>query len=116
MMDKNIKRYLLFEGDAYETGGWDRNFQGTYDTIEEAFAEANKGSESWWDIVDLQTLETVDTKQLELDYYKKKYKEIESSSKHGTGNYSFYYNELNRLFSLITYLEDSLKNGRAKEI
>ncbi len=54
-----MKKYLLFSGDMYyPCGGWD-DFQGEYDTIEEAKEIAEKQGDEWWQIVDLATREVI---------------------------------------------------------
>lgn len=72
------KRFILFAGDHYyPEGGWD-DFQGFFDTAEEAFAKAkekiifedNSGSYSfdWYNVVDALTWEVVieDTDETKL--------------------------------------------------
>lgn len=48
-----MKRYLLFKGaEFYPSGGWD-DFEGDYETIQEA--KDNTQDCDWWQIVDTQT-------------------------------------------------------------
>ncbi len=54
-----MKRYLLFSGDEYyPRGGWD-DFQGEYDTLEEAKIIVERQGDDWYHIIDLTTKETV---------------------------------------------------------
>lgn len=50
-----MKRYAVFSGENYyPCGGWS-DFQGTFDTIEEARSHIATQKDQWWQIVDLQT-------------------------------------------------------------
>ncbi len=50
-----MKRFLLFAGDQYyPCGGW-RDFQGSFDTLEEALAKAADIHHDWFQIVDSQS-------------------------------------------------------------
>lgn len=62
-----MKRYALFAGhEYYPVGGW-HDFQGTFDTIEEAKEAARPqripgqptSSWDWWHVIDLTTCEEV---------------------------------------------------------
>lgn len=50
-----MKRYALFSGDAYyPAGGWD-DFRGSFDTLDEAVAAAQKRGDDWSHVVDLHS-------------------------------------------------------------
>ena len=54
-----MKRYLLFSGDEfYPCGGWN-DFQGEYDTVEEAKEIAEKQGDDWWQIVNFAAREII---------------------------------------------------------
>lgn len=66
-----MKRYLLFHGsDYYPGGGWD-DFEGAYDTAEEARAKGNSLMEPtpgqsrwrWFHIVDTTTMQILQSGQ-----------------------------------------------------
>lgn len=57
-----MKRYAVFAGEQYyPCGGWG-DYQGSYDTHDEAFAAAGAGKSDWFEVVDL-TLGVEVTKQ-----------------------------------------------------
>lgn len=50
-----LKRYLVFSyPDYYPGGGWN-DFEGSFDTLEEAEREVKKERGLYWDIVDIET-------------------------------------------------------------
>ena len=55
-----MKRYALFAGDTYyPAGGWG-DFEGSFDTPEQAKQAAEAlGHGDWWHVIDLQTGEFV---------------------------------------------------------
>jgi hypothetical protein len=60
-----VKRFLFFANDTYyPCGGWG-DFQGAFDTLEEAkaavddCAKCSRGPD-WWEIVDLEQLRGID--------------------------------------------------------
>jgi hypothetical protein len=57
-----MKRFLLFAGDTYyPSGGW-RDFQGDYESVEDAFRSLarKRSSFEWYQVVDWKTREIVD--------------------------------------------------------
>jgi hypothetical protein len=53
----SLKNFLLFAGDVYyPSGGWD-DFQGSFDTVDEAkaYLKAQNHNHDWWQIVNLST-------------------------------------------------------------
>jgi hypothetical protein len=58
-MRQDIKRFVLFAGhNYYPNGGWD-DFQGSFDTLEDAESFNQTISSDWWHIIDLTTGEDV---------------------------------------------------------
>lgn len=58
-MSAPIKRFVLFDYDSYyPAGGWG-DFEGSFDTLDEARAAAKEGKRDHQDIIDLQTGESV---------------------------------------------------------
>jgi hypothetical protein len=57
-----LKRYLLFMYDDYYPGGGWHDFRGSFDTPEEAMAEALKTSSDNADLIDRETLTEVEFK------------------------------------------------------
>ncbi len=52
-----MKRFLLFDGDTYyPAGGW-HDFAGSFDTLDEAQAEAKNRGADWFHIVDSTKVE-----------------------------------------------------------
>lgn len=65
-----MKRYLLFSGeDYYPNGGW-YDYQGIFDTIQEA---KNGHTQGWAHIVDTETNCVVSVLRKEYTYMKDKY-------------------------------------------
>lgn len=55
-----MKRYLLFTGlTYYPLGGW-HDWDGDFDTIEDAKIYISSRRVDWWDIVDTETKEVVE--------------------------------------------------------
>lgn len=55
-----MKRFLLFSGDIYYPGGGWNDFQGDFDTLNEATDKAIELKRDWDQIVDTETKEVIE--------------------------------------------------------
>jgi hypothetical protein len=56
MSENMIKRYILFQGERYYPHGGMEDYDGTYDTLEEAIANFGAYPLRWAHIIDRETL------------------------------------------------------------